>query len=41
MFPMLAKKLREEKKEETPTTSKASMMRSTATGDKLEVLKGG
>ena len=27
---MLAKKLREEKKEETPATSKASMMRSTA-----------
>jgi hypothetical protein len=43
MFPMVAKKLRDEKKEETPATSKASMMRSTATGDKLirEVLKGG
>ena len=43
MLPMVPKKLRDEKKEETPATSKASMMRSTATGDKLirEVLKGG
>ena len=43
MFPMVAKKLREDKKDETPDTSKPSMMRSTATGDKLirEVLKGG
>ena len=34
---------REDKKDETPDTSKPSMMRSTATGDKLirEVLKGG
>ena len=42
-FPRVAKKLRDDKKEETPARSKASIKRSTARGDKLirEVLKGG
>jgi hypothetical protein len=43
MFPMVPKKFKDDKKEETPATSKASINKSIATGDKLirEVLKGG
>ena len=43
MFPTVAKKLRDDRKEETPARSKASINKSIAKGHKLirEVLKGG
>lgn len=41
MFPTVEKKLREEKKDESPTTSKESITKSICTGTVREVLKGG